>query len=418
MSIQGKRAFDLLKKIGFVRVGGTKEELQAATILAKEVEKLGIKAEIVPFAIDAYEVQQVKLEVFSPNYQVIEATAYGFSGSTPADGIEGELCYVENALAANLVDVEGKIVLVNGRMGIEAYERIVKAKAKAFVSISGTIIDKQKDTDLELRNLRNHHLKHGKLPGVTIRAKDAFNLIKNQTNKARITLLQTEKQVNSHNVIATIKGSKYPEEEISIFGHYDSVIFSTGVYDNGAGSVIVMELLHHFVANPPLRTLNFIWFGSEEKGLLGSKAFVEKNDVSKHVLAVNVDVAGPILGAERAMVTADKSLVNYVDYMANVKGFPLNVDQSVYSSDSTVFADKGVPAISFCRFGSEGGAFIHNRHDVIRSLSAKALADTAEFVKDFVQEMANAAVFPIPKKMPQNMVDEVDKYLRKEKDKK
>lgn len=418
MSIQGKRAFALLKKIGFIRVGGTKEELQAANILAMEVENIGVKAEIVPFAIDAYDVQQVKLEVFTPNYQVIEATAYGFSGSTPQGGLEGELCYVENALAANLVDVEDKIVLVNDRMSVEAYERIVKAKAKAFISIGGTIIDKQKETDLELRNLRDHHLKYGKLLGVTIRAKDAFNLVKNQTNKARITLLQTEKQVYSHNVVARIKGSKYPEEEISIFGHYDSVVFSTGVYDNGAGSVIVMELLHHFATNPPLRTLNFIWFGSEEKGLLGSKAYVEKIDVSKNVLAVNIDVAGPILGAERAMVTADKSLVTYVEYRANVQGFPLKVDQSVYSSDSTVFADKGVPAVSFCRFGSEGGAFIHNRHDVIRSLSAKALAATALFVKDFVEEMANAAVFPIPKKIPQNMIDEVDKYLRKEKDKK
>ena len=142
MALPGQRAFKLLKKIGFVRVGGTKEELQAAQILQQEITSLGLEGKIQPFMIPFYEVKVVKLEILSPKYQVIEATAYGLSGSTKEEGIEGELLYVENALEANLVEAEGKIVLINSRMGIEAYERIIKAKAKAFISFSGTIIDK------------------------------------------------------------------------------------------------------------------------------------------------------------------------------------------------------------------------------------------------------------------------------------
>ena len=61
----------------------------------------------------------------------------------------------------------------------------------------------------------------------------------------------------------------------SFGGHYDSVYFSSGVHDNLSGSVIVLELLRYFAAHPPRRTLRFCWFGSEEQGLLGSKAYVK-----------------------------------------------------------------------------------------------------------------------------------------------
>ena len=413
MALPGQRAFKLLKKIGFVRVGGTKEELQAAQILQQEITSLGLEGKIQPFMIPFYEVKAVKLEILSPKYQVIEATAYGLSGSTNEEGIEGELLYVENALEANLVEAEGKIVLINSRMGIEAYERIIKAKAKAFISFSGTIIDKENESDLEHRYLRPHHLKHGQLPGVTIRAKAAFSLVKNPPKRVRITLIQNEIEVQSHNLVVTVPGSKFPQEEIAIFGHYDSVLFSTGVYDNGAGSVLVMELLHYFAKHRPARTLHFIWFGSEERGLLGARAFVEANDISRYRMAINIDVAGPILGADRALVTADMELTNYLDYCAKIHGFPLEVKQQVYSSDSTIFADKGIPAVSFCRFGTEGGAFIHNRHDVLSVLSAQALEQTLGFLIEFTKELVHARVFPIQKKIPQNMIDEVNKYLRK-----
>ena len=41
MSICGKREFDLLNKIGFIRVSGSDEELKAANILKEESEALG-----------------------------------------------------------------------------------------------------------------------------------------------------------------------------------------------------------------------------------------------------------------------------------------------------------------------------------------------------------------------------------------
>ena len=60
-----------------------------------------------------------------------------------------------------------------------------------------------------------------------------------------------------------------------------------------------------------------------------------------------------------------------------------------------------------------GAAYIHNRFDTLDFLSADALAKTTRTVLAFAQEMANAAVLPVERKIPQNMVDEVEKYLYK-----
>ena len=100
--------------------------------------------------------------------------------------------------------------------------------------------------------------------------------------------------------------------------------------------------------------------------------------------------------------------------MAKIKGFPLKVTQDIYSSDSTAYADAGIPSLTFCRFAPNGGAFIHSRNDIIDYLSAEALEMTTIITKEFSDSIINSAVFPIEKKIPDNMRKELDKYFNKE----
>jgi Iap family predicted aminopeptidase len=100
--------------------------------------------------------------------------------------------------------------------------------------------------------------------------------------------------------------------------------------------------------------------------------------------------------------------------MAKIKGFPLKVEQDIYSSDSTAFADAGIPSVTFCRFAPNGGAFIHTRHDVMDYLSAEALEKTTVITKEFSEAIINSVVFPIERKIPDNMRKELDKYFNKE----
>lgn len=66
------------------------------------------------------------------------------------------------------------------------------------------------------------------------------------------------KRGESRNVVAEIPGTDKPEEVLLFSAHYDSVEFSEGAWDNGSGSVTILEICRYFQENPPERTVRFV----------------------------------------------------------------------------------------------------------------------------------------------------------------
>ncbi len=315
----------------------------------------------------------------------------------------------------DLAEAEGKIVLINGFLRVPVFRQLIKAGVAGIVTMEGQLRDDREGTDLSTRKLRRTLRAFGNVPMVHTRVLDAMDMVRRGACKARLVLKNETVERTSHNVVATITGTDKPEEIISFGAHYDSVDFSKGVYDNGAGSVINMELLRYFKENPPKRTVKFMWYGSEEIGLEGSWAYVKahKEELKDHLLMINVDVGGPILGRDSVAVMAEEDLVKYISYASKIHGHSAKVEQRIYSSDSIPFADSGVPAVNFCRFGAQGAAYIHDRFDTLDFLSAEALEKTARYVLAFSWGMVNAAAFPVKREIPKNIVEEVEKYLYK-----
>ena len=112
-----------------------------------------------------------------------------------------------------------------------------------------------------------------------------------------------------------------------------------------------------------------------------------------------------------ACVTAEEKLCNYISYFGLEKGFSVSVSQDVYSSDSTPFADKGIPAVSFARIAPNNAATIHNSYDTPAVMSGEQMAQDIDFLIAFTQRMVTAAHCPVAKEMPQNMKDKLDNYL-------
>ena len=415
MEICGKREFELLEKIGFTRIAGSPEELQAAEILKSECDAMGAPAVIEPFEIEQGIVEEATLEILEPFQQEIPVTGYQCAENTPEGGLVADFLYVEDADEVSLSQAKGKIVLVNGFLRVPLFRKLMKAGVVGIVTMEGELRDKREETDLSTRKLRRTLRAFGNVPLVHTRVLDAIELVRKGASKARIVLKGRTEERTSHNVVATVLGTERPEEIVSFGAHYDSVAFSKGVYDNGAGSVINMEILRHFVEHPPKRTVKFMWYGSEEIGLEGSWAYVKahKEELKDHLLMINVDVGGPVLGVDGITATAEEKLASYLEYFVKIHGFGAETKQGIYSSDSIPFADSGIPGVNFTRFGAQGASYIHNRFDTLDFLSAQALAKTTEIVLAFSKEMANAAVLPVERKIPQNMVEEVEKYLYK-----
>lgn len=409
----GNRAFNVLKEISFERLGGTKEELAALHIIKREVDNLNVSNVIEEFEVNSYEIECAEITVTKPNLETYNVNGFGMCDQTPVEGVNAGFVYVENLKKLELYPVEGKVVLLTNPMTYQVYEDLVKRNVAAIICSSGSIYDDLNNTDLEERTLRERHYKHGKVPCFTMRMVDCEKLVLSNPEEIHFKLRQKESKATSHNLVATILGSEKPDEIVCFTAHYDSVRFSTGAYDNGTGSVTILELLHYFVKHQPKRTLKFIWCGSEEMGLLGSHAYVaqHKEELKDYKLCLNVDMTGVVLGKDIAVCTSEMSLVNYIDYYAKNVGFMIEASQGVYSSDSTPFAYNGVPAVSFARISSRGGAEIHSRKDILKTIDPTYLEKTILFMADIAENLISSVYFPVPKTMPDNMKDELDKYL-------
>ena len=412
MSI-GERAYKVLEEMSYERLGGTKEELSALEIIKREVDALGVENTIEDFEVNSFEIESAEFVVTKPKREVYNVNAFGMCSSTNPEGVFTEFYYLENTKQINLLDLKGKTILLTSPLSYQVYEDLAKKEVAAIVVASGSIYDDLANTDLEEKALRERHYKHGKIPCFTMRMTDCEKLVLSNPEEVYFKVIQKESLATSHNLVATIKGSEKPEEVVCFTAHYDSVRFSTGAYDNGTGSVTILEVLHYYVKNAPKRTLKFIWCGSEEMGLLGSHAYVNshKEELENYKLCINVDMTGVPLGKDIAVCTSEMSLVNYIDYYAKNIGFMIDTNQGVYSSDSTPFAFNNVPAVSFARISPRGGAEIHSRRDVISLINPIYLEKTILFIISLSENLISSVYFPVPKSMPQNMKDELDKYL-------
>nr|MBR4280118.1 M28 family peptidase [Clostridia bacterium] len=423
MKVSAHRAFALLKELAYERVSCSEAEKQAAEKLLEVARSTGAQAHIEEFSVACGKVNHAKLVVTEPYVKEYEVTGYERGLSTPEGGMDLAFYYAENGEEAHLANVKGKAVMVNGRLGKKLYEKLMKAGVAAILTYDGTTLDRRGETDCDIRKLREVLTEEcGPCTALHMRTMDAVEIVRRGAKKMHIELDAQDYEGTSQNVCAVIEGTEYPEEIISFGAHYDSVYFSTGVYDNMSGSVIIMELLRYFAEHKPARTMKFNWYGSEEQGLLGSKAWVKahEDELSKHVLMINIDVAAPVLGKNVAPVLATEKAVGYVDALMREAGIACDTKMDIYSSDCIPFADKGVPAVNLLRFGVPGAGYIHDRRDNLKSnyLSVEALDITLQQALMFAKRVDGAKVFPIERKISDEIVKKVDEYLFKKKDKK
>ncbi|MBF9140638.1 M28 family peptidase [Hymenobacter properus] len=100
----------------------------------------------------------------------------------------------------------------------------------------------------------------------------------------------------SYNVVGEIRGSKYPNEIITVGGHLDSWDLAQGAHDDGTGCVQSMEALRLLRATGfrPERTLRAVLFMNEENGARGGTEYARLAAENKetHVAAIESDGGG------------------------------------------------------------------------------------------------------------------------------
>lgn len=387
----------------YIRVGGRPEEKKAAEYLRQQVVEFGLEAALEPFDVPLGDIEEAMLLVDGVS---IPCKGYMCAGSST---VEAPFYYLRTNDAWSLRQCKGKIVLTDGYLGYWIYQDLLENGAVGFVTYDGHV--NYADRDIDARELRSY-VSNGKIiPGVNINVKDAVSLIEKGVKSAKIVLKQKEYMGTSQNVVLDMPGEV--DEYIVFTAHYDSTPLSQGAYDNMSGSIGLLGIAEHFAKNPHRYGLRFVWCGCEERGLLGSKAYctAHEEELSKIILNINLDMIGCIMGKFIACATAEEKLVNYIEYFAAEMGHEIKVSQDVYSSDSTPFADRGIPAISFARTSPNNTATIHNSYDTMKLMNGAQMAEDIDFLIAFTSRMANAKLCPVKREMPDNMKEKLDTYL-------
>ena len=409
--MEQSKIMQILEETAYIRTSGSPEELKCAHYLMERCAEIGLCAHLEPFAVQMGTVRSASLEIDGVS---IPCTGYKCAGSGT---VEAPLFYLTNTDPWSLSQVMGKIVLLDGGgLRYWTYQYLCDNGALGYITYTGSCF--HADRDIDQKELRPAVSKGRKLIGVNINAKSAVELMKGRPETAKIVLEAEEQQGFSHNVVADLPGEV--PETIVISAHYDSTPLSVGTYDNMSGCVGVLGLAQYFTEHPHHYSLRFLFCGSEERGLLGSKAYCEahQEDLGSILMDINMDMIGSIMGPFVCCCTCEEKLVHYLQYLGMEEGFGIKAYQDVYPSDSTPFADQGVPAVTFARDAPGSTAVIHNRYDTVEVLKAQQMEEDIRLIALFAQRMACAKHFPVAREIPENLKEKLDIYNFRKRDNK
>ncbi|HSG07456.1 MAG TPA: M28 family peptidase [Longimicrobiales bacterium] len=175
----------------------------------------------------------------------------------------------------------------------------------------------------------------------------------------------TVRSVETKNVVGLLKGSRRPDDIITITSHYDHFgvgeavagdSIYNGAYDNASGTALLMELARTFAALPerPGRSILFVSTAAEEQGLLGSQWYVQSPPfpLNHTVAEINIDGANLWGEADDVVVHGEErsGLGAYVRPRAAELGLEIIPDAEpekgfFFRSDHFPFAKAGVPSL-------------------------------------------------------------------------
>lgn len=378
------------------RLAGTADEARARDWAVKKLTALGFSnVRVEPFDMPVWVRGAEEAAIVSPFPQKLTVSALGGSGSTPAKGIEAELVAFASVAALEAADpaaVRGKIVFVNHRMmptmdgSSYGYFGAVRRSAPSIAASKGAaaIVIRSLGTD----HHRNPHTGQTNwaegvkpIPAAALSLPDAEQIERalSRGQPLRLKLLLTPRQVGvrpSGNVIAEIPGSDPSAGVVLAGGHLDSWDLGTGAIDDGAGVAITAAAAKRILdsGQQPKRTIRIVWWGAEEVGLLGAKAYAKAHGAEPHALAGESDFgAGRVWQLSSHVAEADLPAVRDMANVLAPLGVALGDNQSHGGPDVGPLSALGIPVVEPTQDGLDYFNLHHTPDDTLDKIDSKAL---------------------------------------------
>jgi hypothetical protein len=190
------------------------------------------------------------------------------------------------------------------------------------------------------------------------------------------------------NMICGLAGTGERPRKIVVGAHFDSV-GGDGIIDNWSGAVLLPTLFEFADGAPRRHEFEFVGFAGEEKGLLGSRAYLKsipKADRGQIAAVIIMDSLG--LTATKCWVNGSaKELVDAAARLAGALKLDfqgVNMDR-VGTTDSQPFKDANIPVLSLHSVTQETWGVINGRRDVWPAVSWRDYYDTHRFISALVR---------------------------------
>lgn len=338
-------------------------------------------------------------ELLSPLHRKLTIDSMGWAGSTPQDGVEGEVLSVNaygltDEMKRNTPKWRGKILLLvqNGappadRLATRARfgEFLKKAhQAGALAVIGGQGGSKAAGMHLTHTGMLGVDVSFD-IPVVSIAAEDQGQLERylahGEAPRLHLNVQNkfTDGPVPSANVIGEIRGSRNPEQIVVVGGHLDSWDLASGSTDNGFGVATTLGAAEAIIRAgvKPLRTIRFVLFTGEEQGDDGSFNYVRvhRDEMANHIAAIVLDDGqGPVTGFA---LGGRSDLLSPVQIFADcLKAFgTLSVDDdTVFDTDTGPFILGGLPGIGLQQNSPEYEYTHHSPVDTFDKVKPEVLS--------------------------------------------
>lgn len=362
------------------RESTTVEEQEAAEYLASQFADLGYSVEMQPFSVEKLSPEQSGLTLHpdNPGTEKIEVLPLSGSSFGEASGalVSVGLGRMDDIPAEGL---EGRIALIE--RGEITFQR--KARDARDAGAVGVVIYNN-----EGGNFRGDLGYSADIPVVSISGSDGQRLreLASATEIDATVSLQIAESP-SRNVIAENTGTA--SGVVVIGAHYDTVPNVPGANDNASGTAVILTMAQALSGRTLPFTVRFIAFGSEELGLLGSRAYVDSlsdEELGQLVAMLNFDAlgSGTSLG-----VSGDPDLTDIVVEQGRQQGIDVEVSPGLpgSSSDHASFASVGIPVIMFF---SNDSSRIHTPQDTLEFINPDLPGRSATLGLDLLEVMANS----------------------------
>lgn len=201
------------------------------------------------------------------------------------------------------------------------------------------------------------------------------------------------------NVIAILPGKDRGGPAVAVMAHYDSVPFSPGASDDGAGTVALIETARVLAAGPqPARDVVFLFTEGEEFGLTGAQMFFDAHPLARRIaIVVNAEARG---SRGRAMMfQTSTGNAELIDLWAGSAISPTgnSLSDAIYKilpndTDMSVSLDKGIAGINAAYV--DGYFDYHSPTDNFANISRRSLQHLGDFTLTTVRALAVASELP------------------------